>query len=587
MSKTIYPNLREWLVRTRHGLILGPFTPDELLRSFESHSFAQEDEIAQSCKPWMLAHVLSFRDEEESTNTSAQDSTTATTQSSPTESLSESLVPQSDLGEGTREAKPLPVDAPLSPQLPPPQTEALSLSKGNPRFSAGHKIYAAVSVATLILGLFFVFLKPSKKSPSSFENQSASLSGEMGTFPWENERVRAVLPLVQRRMIKEALAQLTADKNVTNHDREVEMMQSALWLWEGQSILQAERYLRAIAQSKEASILQKAFAEMWLGYKALKHQEGDYGEAHFLQALEYVPRLTMAKFNLARAYLIQKKPELASQYLWITSKETPHSWLIELCKGDVESELRNGDSSLAYESALALAPDRWQVNVTTAHYLYEAGDTKKAEHIMSDMLMRDPDFERDDPLPLGYAWPEPSYDSYAEDVMRILPEDSALFSVAKHYLAFLQNKNQARALSEMDHLVQKRDSNQAKILLLRMHLVSHELPPTASLRHLVSTLPSDLSSYSAYAYAVRALAWNVLGNKASAQQDLDSALELDPKCASCRMAFSQLLAQWGHAEESREQRSQLLRDFPHYLPALVPLMEKDDPSDSTREHERP
>ena len=71
---------KEWLVRTRTGEVLGPFTQHELLENLQRHVFTVEDEIAPSGGLWISAQTLTHRDSsDESTYTSTRgDSAEAT-----------------------------------------------------------------------------------------------------------------------------------------------------------------------------------------------------------------------------------------------------------------------------------------------------------------------------------------------------------------------------------------------------------------------------------------------------------------------------------------------------------------------------
>src|SRR5438045_1566664 len=79
-------NVKEWLIRTRTGEILGPYTQRELFEELMKRTFTYDDEIAPSKGHWISAQTLSNREVEEFTRTSTRNQT-ITTKSMPSHSL--------------------------------------------------------------------------------------------------------------------------------------------------------------------------------------------------------------------------------------------------------------------------------------------------------------------------------------------------------------------------------------------------------------------------------------------------------------------------------------------------------------------
>src|SRR5687768_10889603 len=90
--------LKDWLVRTRTGEILGPFSQRELMEELKKRTFTPEDEIAQSQGWWISAQTLTNRDSDEFTHTHTRNQTvtrsvhTNHTQSTATSSLAEDSI---------------------------------------------------------------------------------------------------------------------------------------------------------------------------------------------------------------------------------------------------------------------------------------------------------------------------------------------------------------------------------------------------------------------------------------------------------------------------------------------------------------
>jgi tetratricopeptide (TPR) repeat protein len=305
---------KEWLVRTRAGEVLGPYTQRELLDELKKNLFSIEDEIAPSQGHWISAEALTYHEADELTSTSTRTHQSIT----------------SDLQDGPLE------------ETPPPETSlhnrTTQLGRGKIRIPA-HLIpkQKTSSLNPLFLGILLAgmvfsalaYLKVRRGSTVNAPEPVATLSTE-----GESAFVRQIYALIHAGKSSAALRALTLyhERGPAKNDVEYLVPYAALLILEGESPNRAKKFLDQVLDSDAPAFL-KSRAHLWLGYLALSSDKLDQAEGNFLEALQLSPKDPAARFNLGRTYLKQEKYALALDYLQLAELEARDLWLIHIYKG--------------------------------------------------------------------------------------------------------------------------------------------------------------------------------------------------------------------------------------------------------------
>ena len=192
-------NEKEWLVRTRTGEILGPFTQHELVEEMQKRTFYPEDEIAPAFGQWVSAQGLSHHDVDEVTRTSTRSQTfSRQTTSTPDAHLEVEEVTPTPTPEFIR---PFP-----SPQTKTPTPDPISGSHTIPEMRLSIRNWAPIALAVIVLMGLWKFvgeLKPSPQNNGTQTNNSSHSLEESSPF------LREIYGMIHEGKNQAALKKLT------------------------------------------------------------------------------------------------------------------------------------------------------------------------------------------------------------------------------------------------------------------------------------------------------------------------------------------------------------------------------------------
>jgi tetratricopeptide (TPR) repeat protein len=531
--------LKEWLVRTRRGGVLGPFTQEELIEEFEKATFSNADEISPSYGPWVSAQVLTDRHSEELTHTSTnQTHSTATTSSITREPVIE------EVSAATEDKELLDV---IKTRNPVEKKKGLSIVLG-----------------VLFLLVISMLVIPKGKDLENKVSRSQSS---------ENDRFLSnITDLINTGQKQLALQKLTEYHQQAIPQKTLDYLipYSALLITEEEAFSRAEKYLNLILNSETASQGLKAEAHQWMGYSYLsKEPLSDLAENHFLEALQVNPKMASVRYNLGRYYLKQKKYSQSLDYLQLAELEMPNLWLIHIYKGRAKVELSSRDEARAsFKMAVSLEPDRWLSYIYYALFLMGNREQEEARNCLRRMLSKDPYFEINSPAPFGFYQEKIKYADYLKAFLQITKGGSSVErETGKLYLSYLNSPDSVDNHEKWAPLLDKEDF-WPKLLYLKA-LVSDASTPDSLLRQVLQRVPQNINDFGYYGYVIRAEAKMRLKNYSEAQLDVQKALSLDPKAAVARLTNVRLLKHLGKNKEAEGEIKTLLSYHPNYIPALI------------------
>lgn len=549
-------NAKEWMVRTRSGEVLGPFSQRELIEELNRSTFSPDDEIAISLGRWMSASTLLGRDSDEMTRTSTRNHTV-------TKSLPSASVP---VGADIEELTPTPDAISLGAHpLPSPNPRTGKTPRRPPASKMAPTLFAIVIVGGIwaVLALSRAKHREAVNLPSPTGNSLAR-----GTSEGETPFVREIYNLIQAGESQAALTQLNQyhERGAAKTDLEYLIPYSALLITEGESPVRARKFLEQVLDS-QPSVSLKARAHAWLGYLMLSQGEGDMGESHFLEALQLNPTDAASRFNLARAYLKQEKFSQALDYLQIAETEGADVWLVQIYKGRARAAMGNvQEAKAAFRAAVDAARDRWISYIYYGLYLTQIHETRAAQDTMRQMLARDPHYEVHSPAPLGFFQEKVDYREYLNAFSRIMETASGEEKeIGKVYLSYLLTQRDDDHRIEM--IAERGGGLFSKVLALKVVLDRDANPE--EIRTALKRLPADLNAFGYYAYVLRADARMRLKQFEEAQGDLQKALQLSPQSAVTHWAYASLLRKTQRLAEAQTEIHNLLSYHPHYIPAIV------------------
>lgn len=544
-------NEQMWLVRTRGGDFLGPYTEGQLILEVNAGTFSPDDEIAPSGGYWISAQKLVNREDTEFTKTSTrQTNTTRSISVYPSESnaaLKESPANQSQA------VAPQPI-----PTLPAEQPTANRSQR---------PILAILISALFVVSLLFIRLlsttqteAPDKPSTNLQTSENTPLVNEVYSMIRSGEREAALVKLTKYHQTPRA-----------NDEFSYQIPYAGLLITEGVSNQRATRALEEIVASNAASEGIKSQAHRWLGYMQLAQDSDDRGVSHFLQALLMNPKDTAAKFNLGRAYLKQGLAAKALDYFKLAELEMPDLWLIHIYKGHAKVELKKfNEARFDLKRATEISNERW---LTYVYYgLFLAGvlnEPADAQEAMRRMLTRDPYYEINSPPPFGFFFTEENYGDYLEAFLRIMGNKSQrLTEVGRLYIRYLQNGPASREGRRILRLA-KNGGIVTRVIALKV-LLDNDAPRKALLEAL-SRLPPALDEFGYYAYVLKGEALLKLGLVDEAGESLKRALLMGPKTAISRLAHAKWLKKTGKDADAADELKSILTYHPNYIPAILSL----------------
>ena len=542
---------KQWLVRTETGEIFGPFSQEQLLHELSNQLFSLDDEIACSLGRWISAETLVDRDSEEWTLTSTKTGSITTTLPGIADST---IVPPSQ-----SLYVPMPTPVPVT------------------RTSPYTAMIAVVVGVILILGMWLLSFRGIKHD--SNPEPLAENNGIKIKLPAESDSpfVKEIYKLIAEGNKSAALKQLTLYHQRTGGKGDLDYIipYAALLIMEGESATRAKKMLEEVLSSG-APVALKSRAHHWLGYALLSQGEEDMGEGHFLEALQLNTKDAAARFNLGRAYLKQEKFTQALDYLQLAELEMPELWLIPIYKGRAKAALGNIDEARsAYRAAIDASPDRWLSYIYYGLFLQQQNELPAAQEVLRQMMYHDPEYEVQSPAPWGFFQEKTNYNEYLRAFTHVMekgnaekgnPEDREAGKLYIQYL--LTDKDESQSIAALA----ERGSLLPRVILLKERLdESEDISPSTldKLRRALSKLPANLSAFGSFAYVLRGIAEDRMGQSAEALKELLKAKEIAPRSASVLWSLSSLYRKMGKNDEANDELKTLLRYHPTYIPAIV------------------
>jgi tetratricopeptide (TPR) repeat protein len=562
-------SVKDWLVRTRSGQIIGPFTQLALVEEMRRQVFTAEDEIAPSKGHWVSAQGLSHRDLDEVTRTSTRSEAARVSHRLQVHVIEdedeEDLTPTPDF-------KPGPVGSyNTSVSIERPTTSNLSPENEEPEISERSPRFALVVIAiTVIVGLWIFVLNLHPKAKSD-HNPLLQMPNSNESMEDKAPAVREAYDLIRQGKNQEALKKLTEyhTRGPAKGDVDYLIPYSALLVQENESIPRAKKLLEGLLDSTDASPKVKAKAHHWLGYILLSQNQGDMGESQFLEALELNPKEAATRFNLGRAYLKQNKFQQALDYLQLAELEAPDLWIVHIYKGRARMSLGQlEDARASFVTAVDKSPERWMSYIYFALYELGAHDSDEAQATLRRMLTHDPNFETNSAVPFGFFQEKVDYTEYLDAYVRVTEKAPAGEGkeLGKLYLNYILHGppgpegKRIEALAEMGNLT-------AKVLAIKVALDREAT--TEELQKAVQRAAGNLDGFGYYAYVLRGMAKTRLGDDTNADQDFEKALLMEPKAAITHWSLANLLKKQHRDSEARSEMNRLLSYHPDYLPAIV------------------
>lgn len=564
---------KTWLVRTRVGEILGPYSQRELLEELQKKAFSSTDEIAPSLGYWISAQTLLNRESDEFTRTSTRNTAiTRSTESSVHLSQNTNTPvpepqrqPQLDI-----EGLPPPPEFIRPPMEPPLRRMPAPVTA--PR--ANTKWIPLIGGLLVVAGLWGLasHLKPKpgvgtgQTTPRLPDNKDTTV-----TVGSESRFIRDVFGMIHAGQTATALSRLATYHEKMASPNEVEYLipYAALLITEGVSPSRAKKLLQKVLSTSQASSELKARAHHWLGYLALSQDEKDWGESHFLDSLQLNPKDAATRFNLARSYMKQGKFRLALDCLQVAELEMPNLWLIHMYKGRTRTEIGAlEEAAVDFKKAINQSRDRWITYLYQALFLIKREDQDGARRMMRAMLTRDPNFELQNPPPFGFYQEKVSYAEYLNSfnhVMQSAPgEDREL---GRLYLSYLMNGATSDEAKRIETVAERGGGLMAKVFALKVVLDRESTPE--EIKRVLARLPQHLSEFGYYAHVLRGEARMRTGDMEGAQADFSQALLLEPQSAISHFAYATLLKRTGRDGQAKEKINSLLGYHPDYIPAIV------------------
>jgi tetratricopeptide (TPR) repeat protein len=547
----MHSNLKEWLVRTRSGEILGPFSARELLEELRRATFTVEDEIAPSRGHWVSAQSLANHDVEEVTHTSTRNQTITPTPT--TRTYNPDANPNGPS-----------VTMPPGTPVPPPNLSSHSSHRMSP---LQRRVVPTLTAIVILIGIWALMLQTKKKSQQGL---SSPIAGYTGATEGESPFVRQIYQMIRVGDSVAALKQLTEyhEKRPNHNDVEYLIPYASLLILEGDSTSRAKKYLEQVLSSTNSPSL-KSRAHHWMGYLLLSQDEADMGESHFLEALQLNPKDAAARFNLGRTYLKQEKFSQALDYLTLAELEVPELWLVHIYKGQAKVALGNMEEARqAFRTAVSNSPDRWIGYIYQALFQMGIHENDAARDTLKKMLTRDPRYEVNSPPPMGYYQEKVNYNEYLTAFQQVMEKASSEDrDIGKLYLHFLMNGGTGSELKRIDAVATK-GGLLSKVIALKVLLDSEA--KADDLKGALARLPQNLSEFGPYAYVLRGDAKARLGQLNEAISEFQKAIMLEPSSAIAHLAYANVLKKLDRRDEAQKQLNTLLTYHPNYIPAILP-----------------
>ncbi len=555
---------KTWLVRTRVGEILGPYTQRELLDELQSKNFSATDEIAPSFGNWISAQTLLNRDSDEFTRTSTRNTgITRSTQSSLPRPLQAQGIPST---EPPAKDPSQSVDFLQQPPAEPPLQRTPATDATQQATTKWLPLLAGLLIVVGLWGLAGHLKPPGNGGGTRAQTTSATHSSASG----ESRFTHDIYAMIQTGQTATALSKLATyhEKMAAPDELEYLIPYAALLITEQVSPARAQKHLEKVLSAPHASSELKAKAHLWLGYLALSQGEKDGGENHFLDSLQLNKKDVAARFNLGRAFLKQQKYHQALDYLTVAELDLPNLWLIHIYKARAKKALGLDEEAAAdFKKAVNLSPDRWVSYFFYATFLINRKDREGARQMLRQMLTRDPSYELQNPAPFGFYQEKTSYADYLTAFNRVMEgttgEDR---EIGRLYLSYLMNGPGGDEGKRINQVAEK-SGILAKVIALKV-VLDRESTGEEIAKGL-ARLPAQLDNFGYYAYVLRGEARMRTGDVVGAQADFTQALQREPHSAISHFAFATLLKRTGHDAEAREKIQTLLSYHPDYIPAIV------------------
>ncbi len=563
---------KNWLVRTRVGEIIGPFTQRELLDELAKKTFSSTDEIAPSLGYWISAQTLLNRDSDEFTRTSTRN--TAITRSTEANLALQQQSRTQPSFEPDRNLR-VETDAPLTPdflQRPPqePMLRRMQPAVTAPR--ANTKWMPLIAGLMIVAGLWGLVghLKPPSPSDRGGSRQTQMPDTTVTNGVGETKHIREIYAQIHAGQTATALSRLAEyhEKWASPKDLEYLIPYSALLITEQVSPSRAKKHLERVLAAPEANNELKARAHHWLGYLALSQDEKDWGESHFLDSLQLNKRDPATAFNLGRAYMKQEKYRQALDYLSNAELDLPNLWLIHMYKGRAKTALSLYDEAASdFQKAVTLSKDRWISYLYHALFLIKREDQPGARAKMRTMLTRDPIYELNNPPPFGFFQEKINYAEYLNSFNHVMQGTAGEErELGRLYLSYLMNGPNSDDAKRLEQVADK-GGLMAKIFALKVVLDREST--NEEVKKALGRLPPHLSDFGYYAYVLRGEGRMRIGDMEGAQADFSLALQLEPQSAISHFAYATLLKKTGRDGQAREKIQSLLSYHPDYIPAIV------------------
>jgi tetratricopeptide (TPR) repeat protein len=564
----MYKEPKNWLVRTRVGEILGPYTQRELLDELQRKTFSATDEIAPSLGFWISAQTLLNRDSDEFTRTSTRN-TSITRSTEANLAMASQVQPAPQPQPVVRlEADPsLNADFLQRPPTEPP-LRRIPQAASAPR--ANTKWLPLVAGAMIVMGLWGLagHLKPSANNDRA-ETRVAPEPAASSTIG-ESRFVRDMYAMIHAGQTATALSRLATyhEKMASPNELDYLIPFAALLITEQVSPARAKKLLEKVLSAPNASDELKAKAHHWLGYLALSQDEKDWGESHFLDSLQLNKKDPAARFNLGRAFMKQEKYRQALDYLTVAELDLPNLWLIHIYKGRAKTALGLVDEAASdFKKAVNLAKDRWISYLYHALFLIKREDQDGARRMMRTMLTRDPNYELQNPPPFGFYQEKINYAEYLNSFNHVMQGTSGEErELGRLYLSYLMNGSASDEAKRIE-AVADRGGLMAKVFALKVVLDRES--SSEEIKKALTRLPPHLSDFGYYAYVLRGEARMRSGDMEGAQADFSLSLQLEPQSAISHFAYATLLKRTGRDGQAREKIQALLSYHPDYIPAIV------------------
>jgi len=570
---------KEWLVRTRDGEILGPFTQRELWEELQKKAFALDDEIAPSQGQWISAQALGYRDADEFTRTSTRSHHITRTFSKTNAdggprtddhgvTSSHTFAPKKSDGE--EDLTPTPEFQTRQP-LHHPQAAPAHAPHQRPSRPAGVRSPSRVAPLITLLVLFaagWVLISQVRVNSNqpSVRNNTLVPTARSNSSPL----LKNVYDMIERGETKAALAELTKfhERNTDKRDQEYLIPYSALLIMESDSPQRARKFLEQILSSANSTAAIKAQAHHWMGYLLMALGEGDMGESHFLDSLQLNTKDVASRFELGRSYLLQGKHSQALDYFQLAELERPDLWLIHLFKGRAKLELgQYEEAKTSFQRAILASPDRWISYLYYSVVLADHGEKALAQTTLRKMLARDPLFEVNSPAPWGFYREKIDYEDYLKGFSKVMSDAMGEEKeLGKLYLSYLNHGSQGTEGPRIE-TVAATGGLMAKVLGLKVMLAREA--SADELKMAVTRLPQALTDFGYYAYVLRGEARLRLGQIGDAHTDFKRAVELEPTSALAHFSLAVVNKRLQRNDEAQGEIKNVLTRHPTYIPAIV------------------